>query len=58
MGNNCTHFNKENIEDTMNCLLYVHGLKSNYSPNNVDYSPTAIKAVKSVQESSLAKPKS
>lgn len=55
MGNTCTHFNRENIEDTVNCMLYVHGLKSNYSPTNVDYSPTAIKAVKSVQESILAK---
>ena len=58
MGNTCTHFNRENIEDTVNCMLYVHGLKSNYSPTNVDYSPTAIKAVKSVQMSSQAKPKS
>ena len=57
MGNTCTHFNEENIEDTVNCMLYVYGLKSNYSPTNVDYSPTAIKSSKSVQESSLAKTK-
>ena len=61
MGNTCTHFNEENIEDTMNCMWYVYGMNSNYSPTNVDYSTTSIKAAtasKSIPASSPAKTKS